>query len=159
MEVASVLAQKNIETTLIIREDRVSSRVFTPAMSDFFERYYASHGVQLLKRESVSALQGKDGEVTVLLASGRKISCDMLVAGVGAAPVTELFAMTGLAIDNGIVVNEYLETNEAGITDRIRMNEARAYWGCNSAFNPHLEVRHDARRKKYSVFARYYLVG
>jgi len=36
MEVASVLAQKNIQSTLVIREDRVWSRVFTPAMSAFF---------------------------------------------------------------------------------------------------------------------------
>lgn len=115
MEVASVLAQKKIQTTLVIREDRVWSRVFTPAMSEFFERYYGSRGVQLLKRQSVTALQGKDRVDTVLLASGQKVPCDMVVAGVGAAPVTELFAKTGLAIDNGIVVNEYLETNLAGI--------------------------------------------
>jgi NADPH-dependent 2,4-dienoyl-CoA reductase/sulfur reductase-like enzyme len=115
MEVASVLAQKKIETTLILRDDRVWSRVFTPAMSDFFERYYTSHGVQLLKRESVTSLQGKDRVQTALLASGRKISCDLVVAGLGATPVTELFVKSGLAIDNGIVVNEYLETNQAGV--------------------------------------------
>jgi NADPH-dependent 2,4-dienoyl-CoA reductase/sulfur reductase-like enzyme len=114
MEVASVLSQKNIETSLIIREDRVWSRVFTPAMSEFFERYYLSRGVKLLKNESVASLQGKD-RLDVSLSSGRKISCDMVVAGVGATAVTELFAKTGLAIENGIVVNEYLETNQAGI--------------------------------------------
>src|SRR4029077_9519524 len=105
---------KNIETSLIIREDRVWSRVFTPAMSEFFERYYLSRGVKLLKKESVASLQGKD-RLDVSLSSGRKISCDTVVAGVGATAVTELFAKSGLAIENGIVVNEYLETNQAGI--------------------------------------------
>jgi len=114
MEVASVLSQKNIETSLIIREDRVWSRVFTPAMSEFFERYYLSRGVKLLKDESVASLQGRD-RLNVSLSSGRKISCDMVVAGVGATAVTELFAKSGLAVENGIVVNEYLETNQAGI--------------------------------------------
>lgn len=114
MEVASVLSQKNIETSLIIREDRVWSRVFTPAMSEFFERYYLSRGVKLLKNESVASLQGKD-RLDVSLSSGRKISCDMVVAGVGATAVTELFAKSGLAIENGIVVNEYLETNHPDI--------------------------------------------
>ena len=52
----------------------------------------------------------------VSLSSGRKISCDMVVAGVGAAPVTELFANSGLAIENGIAVNEYLETNQPRIS-------------------------------------------
>ena len=53
MEVAAVLAQKDIETTLILREDRVWSRVFADPMSDFLERYYTSRGVRLLKRETV----------------------------------------------------------------------------------------------------------
>jgi NADPH-dependent 2,4-dienoyl-CoA reductase/sulfur reductase-like enzyme len=115
MEAASVLSQKNIDTSLIIREDRVWSRVFTRAMSEFFERYYLSRGVKLLKNESVVSLQGGD-RIDVLLSSGRKISCDMVVAGVGAAPVTELFANSGLAIENGIAVNEYLETNQPRIS-------------------------------------------
>lgn len=114
MEVAAVLSQKNIETSLIIREDRVWSRVFTPVMSEFFERYYLSRGVKLLKNEGVASLQGKD-RLDVSLSSGRKISCDVVVAGVGATAVTELFAKSGLAVENGIVVNEYLETNQAGI--------------------------------------------
>ena len=114
MEVASVLSQKNIETSLIIREDRVWSRVFTPAMSEFFERYYLSRGVKLVKNESIASLQGRD-RLEVSLSSGRKISCDMVVAGVGASAVTEVFAKSGLAIENGIMVNEYLETSQAGI--------------------------------------------
>ena len=115
MEVAAVLAQKNIETTLILREDRVWSRVFTAPMSGFFERYYISRGVQLLKRESVVRLEGKGRVRTAVLSSGRTIPCDLVVAGVGATPVSELFTNSGLAVENGVVVNEYLETNQRGI--------------------------------------------
>ncbi len=39
----------------------------------------------------------------------------MVVAGVGAIPVTELFSTSGLEVKNGIVANEYLETNQAGV--------------------------------------------
>ena len=83
-------------------------------MSEFFEHYYLARGVKLLKHEGVASLKGDD-RIKVSLSSGRKISCDMVVAGVGASPVTELFAKSGLAIDNGIAVNEYLETNQSGI--------------------------------------------
>jgi NADPH-dependent 2,4-dienoyl-CoA reductase/sulfur reductase-like enzyme len=114
MEVASVLSQKNIETSLIIREDRVWERVFSPAMSEFFERYYLERGVKLLKNESIASLQ-LGNRMNVSLSSGRKLLCDMVVAGVGASPVTELFATSGLAIENGITVNEYLETNHTGV--------------------------------------------
>ena len=115
MEVAAVLAQKNIETTLILREDRVWNRVFTAPMSEFFERYYVSRGIQLLKGESVARLEGKDRVSGAVLSSGRKIPCDLVVAGIGATPVGELFTNSGLTVENGVVVNEYLETKLPGI--------------------------------------------
>jgi 3-phenylpropionate/trans-cinnamate dioxygenase ferredoxin reductase component len=115
MEVASVLAQKNIRTTLVIREDRVWSRVFTPAMSEFFEGYYTSRAVRLEKGEKVTRLEGKERVEEAVLSSGRKIPCDMVVAGVGVTPMTQLLKKTGLAIDNGVTVNEYLETNHSGV--------------------------------------------
>jgi NADPH-dependent 2,4-dienoyl-CoA reductase/sulfur reductase-like enzyme len=115
MEVAAVLAQKNIETTLILREDRVWNRVFTAPMSEFFERYYVSRGIQLLKAERVARLEGKDRVSGAVLSSGRKIPCDLVVAGIGATPVSELFTNSGLTVENGVVVNEYLETKLPGI--------------------------------------------
>jgi len=115
MEVAAVLAQKNIETTLILREDRVWNRVFTAPMSEFFERYYVSRGIQLLKGESVARLEGKDRVSGAVLSSGRKIPCDLVVAGIGTTPVGELFTNSGLTAENGVVVNEYLETKLPGI--------------------------------------------
>src|ERR1700704_5785713 len=60
MEVAAGVAQKNIQTTMIIREDRVWSRFFTPEMSTFFERYYSTHGVRLVKQASIAALEGRE---------------------------------------------------------------------------------------------------
>src|SRR6476646_5532608 len=40
MEVAAVLAQKEIEVTMVLSDDRIWKRVFTPEMSNFFEGYY-----------------------------------------------------------------------------------------------------------------------
>src|SRR5438046_227691 len=40
MEVAAVLAQKGLEVTMILRDDRIWKQVFTPQMSSFFESYY-----------------------------------------------------------------------------------------------------------------------
>lgn len=115
MEVASVLSQQNIDTSMVIPEDRVWSRIFTPALSEFFENYYRSRGVKLLKKETVASLKGSE-PLEITLSSGRKLSCDMAVAGVGAIPETDLFAKSGLVIDNGILVDEYLETSQPGVS-------------------------------------------
>jgi NADPH-dependent 2,4-dienoyl-CoA reductase/sulfur reductase-like enzyme len=93
----------------------VWNRVFTPGMSAFFEKYYAARGVQIIKQASIAALEGKGTVSAVSLAGGGKIPCDMVVAGVGAAPVTEPFGERGIAIDNGIRVNEYLESSQPGV--------------------------------------------
>ena len=115
MEVASVLAQKNVRTTLIFPEERVWKRLFTPEMSAFFEKYYRDRGVEILTKAKVASFEGKGSVGEVVLEDGRKIACDMAVAGVGAAPVTELFAKSGLDPKDGIAVNEFLETKQTGV--------------------------------------------
>lgn len=64
---------------------------------------------------TVTRLEGMQRASAVVLLNGDKVACDMIVAGVGAAPVTEVLANTGLEIDNGIVVIEYLETKQANV--------------------------------------------
>jgi 3-phenylpropionate/trans-cinnamate dioxygenase ferredoxin reductase component len=115
MEVASVLTQKGIQATLVIREDRVWSRVFTPPMSAFFEQYYTARGVRIVKEARVASLEGKGAVQAVVFGDGKKISCDVVVVGVGAVPVTEPVEKSGVTVENGIVVNEYLEAERAGI--------------------------------------------
>jgi NADPH-dependent 2,4-dienoyl-CoA reductase/sulfur reductase-like enzyme len=115
MEVASVLTQKGIQATLVIREDRVWSRVFTPPMSAFFEQYYTARGVRIVKEARVASLEGKGAVQAVVFGDGKKMSCDVVVVGVGAVPVTEPVEKSGVAVENGIVVNEYLEAERAGI--------------------------------------------
>lgn len=115
MEVASVLAQKQIETTVVFPEDRVWKTFFTPEMSRFFEAYFAARGVRFVKGANIRELKGSKAVEAVELADGKTIACDLMIAGIGASPNTELFAGSGIEVDNGVVVNEYLETSHSGI--------------------------------------------
>jgi 3-phenylpropionate/trans-cinnamate dioxygenase ferredoxin reductase component len=115
MEVAAVLAQKGVSTTMLVREDRVWKRFFTPAMSRFFESYYTARGVEFQKEVRLGALHGAGAVESASLDGGRTLECDLVVAGVGVLPVTEPVAGSGIEIRDGLVVNEYLETNQPGI--------------------------------------------
>ncbi len=115
MEVSSVLAQQGVAITMAFPEDRVWKRLFTPEISDYFRRYYEARGVSFATGSAVSGFVGRGRVENVLLGAGRQLPADLVVAGIGAVPATELFEGTGLTLSNGVVVNEYLETNVPGV--------------------------------------------
>ena len=115
MEVASVLAQKGLHTTMVVREDRIWAKIFTPSMSRDFENYFAERGVRFIKQTEVIEARGKDALTSVVLNDQRNIECDLMVAGIGVRPVTGLVAKSGIEVGDGVVVNEYLETKVPGI--------------------------------------------
>ena len=115
MEVAAVLAQKGVEIAMFLREDRVWKKLFSPEMSAFFENYYAARGVRTIKNATVAELRGEGAVNAVVLSNGQPVACDMVVAGIGVQPVTNVLAGSGIEVADGIIVNEYLETSRAGI--------------------------------------------
>jgi NADPH-dependent 2,4-dienoyl-CoA reductase/sulfur reductase-like enzyme len=112
MEVASVLAARGIETAIIVRQASLGSAFFTPEMSAFFERYYAERGVRILKQSEIAAIENGS---KARLKDGQEADFDLLVAGIGVRPLTALAEAAGLPVDNGILVNEYLETADPNL--------------------------------------------
>lgn len=112
MEVTAVLQRMGIATTLVFPEPHLCERLFTTRMATFFENYYRHCGVTVLRQEKVIGFASGDGHVThVSLASGKDLATDLVVACIGILPNLELFANTALWLDDGIVINRYLETN------------------------------------------------
>jgi NADPH-dependent 2,4-dienoyl-CoA reductase/sulfur reductase-like enzyme len=56
MEVAAVLTQKGLEVTMVLSDDRIWKRLFSPEMSSFFETYYTARGVRIIKSAAVTEL-------------------------------------------------------------------------------------------------------
>jgi NADPH-dependent 2,4-dienoyl-CoA reductase/sulfur reductase-like enzyme len=115
MEVAAVLAQKGIEVALVLHDERVFKKLFSPEMSRFFETYYAGKGVRLIKSMSITEFRGDGTVSSAVLGDGQQIPCDLVVAGIGVNPVIDVVANGGLDMENGILVNEYLETSHPNI--------------------------------------------
>jgi len=115
MEVAAVLAQQGIAVTMVLNEDRIGKRLFSPETSSFFEASYASRGVRLIKSTAVAELRG-DGVVNaVVLDDGQTVQCQLVVAGIGVQPVIEPLRDSGLDVGDGIMVNEYLQTGHPDV--------------------------------------------
>jgi NADPH-dependent 2,4-dienoyl-CoA reductase/sulfur reductase-like enzyme len=115
MEVAAVLAQKGVEVTMVLSDDHILKRLFSPQMSRFFEAYFEVRGVHFIKSTTATGLRGDGAVSAVVLAGDQAIACEMVVAGIGVRPVTDLLASSGIDVADGVVVNEYLETSQPDI--------------------------------------------
>ena len=77
--------------------------------------YYREKGVTVLASETVKSVRTEGAKTIVTMENGTDISADGVVAGLGIPPNTDLATQAGLAVDNGIVVDEQLRTSNPDI--------------------------------------------
>ncbi|BBY26303.1 MULTISPECIES: NAD(P)/FAD-dependent oxidoreductase [Mycolicibacterium] len=115
LEAAASLRALGLEVTVLEATERVLERVTAPAVSAFFDRIHREEGVDIQTDALVDAMSG-DGRVReVILASGESIPADLVIVGIGVEPNTDLAAAAGLAIDNGVVIDDQARTTDPDI--------------------------------------------
>ena len=90
-------------------------RVLGPEVGAIYRDLHASHGVDLHFGVGVEAIVGSNAVEAVRLSDGTVLDATAVVVGVGVAPRVELAEAAGLAVDNGIVVDEHLQATVPGI--------------------------------------------
>jgi 3-phenylpropionate/trans-cinnamate dioxygenase ferredoxin reductase component len=115
MEVAASLRRVGLEVTLIHLGRGLFDQFGSRALSDQLASLYRERGVDLLLEEEVTAFGGVGGLEHVETASGIRVQADLAVIGVGVVPNVELLAGSGLALGNGVIVNERFETEAPGV--------------------------------------------
>jgi 3-phenylpropionate/trans-cinnamate dioxygenase ferredoxin reductase subunit len=111
LELAASARAKACAVTVIEIAPRVLMRGVPAALAEKLDRRHRDAGVDLKVGTGLAEI----GANHVTLADGRRIACDAVIAGIGAVPETALAANAGLAIDNGIQVDEYLATSDPQI--------------------------------------------
>jgi 3-phenylpropionate/trans-cinnamate dioxygenase ferredoxin reductase subunit len=114
-EVAASARQKGLEVTLIDPFALPNERIFGREIGAFYRDVHAAHGVQLALGEGVEGFEGDTCVRAVRTGAGRTIECDFAVVGIGVTPATGLGADAGLRIDNGIAVDERLQSSAANV--------------------------------------------
>ncbi|NGY05465.1 NAD(P)/FAD-dependent oxidoreductase [Solimonas terrae] len=115
LEAASVGIKKGLKVTVVEALPRVLARVTAPEISAFYERVHRSRGVDLKTGVGVHAFEGDALVDAVVLADGTRIESDIVIAGIGLIPNTEIAEAAGLTISNGIVVNLHTQTADPDI--------------------------------------------
>ncbi len=114
-EVASSLRQRGNEVTLVFPENGICDRIFPPDLAADLIDYYRQHGVVVHSGEKVTDIESYGDGTAVITGSGLTLPADRVVAGIGIIPSVELAEQAGLAVDNGIVVDDYLRAGRPDI--------------------------------------------
>jgi 3-phenylpropionate/trans-cinnamate dioxygenase ferredoxin reductase subunit len=115
LEVTAALRQSGVEVTVVDRNTVPLRRVLGEEIGQVVGEIHRDHGTQLIFRDEVAAFEGAEGVERVTTQRGHRIECDFVVVGLGIEPAAELLAGTGVGIDNGVLVDEYLRTDVEGI--------------------------------------------
>src|SRR5262249_56623663 len=112
---AAAFAKRGIRTTLIARGELLYAKLGSPEVSRFLAEYYQARGVELICGERVEKLCGTVRVEAVVTRSGKVVPCELVAVGIGVHPEVGFLRDSAIALDNGILVNQYLETNHPGI--------------------------------------------
>jgi 3-phenylpropionate/trans-cinnamate dioxygenase ferredoxin reductase subunit len=118
LEVASAAISRGMNVTVLETLPRVLARVTAPEMSVFYERVHREAGVDVRTGVAVQGFEfdAAGTEVTgVRCDDGTTVPADVVVVGIGLVPNVELAQAAGLAVDNGIVVDEHASTSDPNI--------------------------------------------
>jgi 3-phenylpropionate/trans-cinnamate dioxygenase ferredoxin reductase component len=114
-EVAASARQRGLDVTVVEQTSVPLERVLGPDLGAIYRDIHADHGVRMLLGSGVEAFEGGAAVERVRTTDGTQIACDFVVVGIGVQPRTQLAAAAGLAVDDGILVDERLQTDVPGV--------------------------------------------
>lgn len=120
LETAAALTKLGVYVTVLEMQERVLARVTALEVSEFYQRVHAEEGASIRTNMVVSHIEGgrKDSDkypLKVCCDNGEYFDADLVIVGVGVIPNVELAEAAGLAVENGITVDEFAFTSDTNI--------------------------------------------
>lgn len=115
LEVAAAARKSGADVTIVEGLPRVLSRGVPSAIADVVAQRHRQEGVDIRCGQAIAGISDEGDKAAIHLAGGDVIHADLALVGIGALPDTALAKSAGLAIDNGISVNDRLETSAPDI--------------------------------------------
>lgn len=115
LEVAASARRRGCAVTVLEAADRLMGRAVLPEVSKAFLDLHREQGVDVLLDRAIGRLEGSDRVTHAVTADSESRAADLVVIGVGIVPDIGLAEAAGLAVDNGIVVDEFCRTSDPAI--------------------------------------------
>jgi 3-phenylpropionate/trans-cinnamate dioxygenase ferredoxin reductase component len=114
-EVAASLRQLGLEVTAVLSGAAPLANVLGDEVAGALATIHREQGVQLVTDDQVVGLEGGARVERALTKKGRRLTCDLVVVGIGIAPVVEAVGGGAIACENGILVDERCQTTVPGV--------------------------------------------
>jgi 3-phenylpropionate/trans-cinnamate dioxygenase ferredoxin reductase component len=114
-EVAASARQRGLEVTVVEPASLPLERVLGAELGAIYRDIHADHGVRMLLGTGVEAFEGETAVERVRTSDGRELGCDFVVVGVGVEPRIQLAERAGIEVDDGILVDDHLQTSLPGV--------------------------------------------
>jgi len=105
------LLGRNIKTNMVITSPYLLAMVLDETSARHLEKDITGMGIGIITGEDVIDIGLGNDELKVYLSSGRELETDVVVAGKGVKPSVDLAQASGIKVNEGISVNEFLETS------------------------------------------------
>jgi 3-phenylpropionate/trans-cinnamate dioxygenase ferredoxin reductase component len=114
-EIAASARQRGCEVTMLAMGSLPLEQVLGPEVGRVYLDLHRDHGVQFLAQTTVERFEGEGTIERVLTRDGEVIETEFVVVGIGVGPRTGLAEAAGIQVDNGILVDERLQTSVGGV--------------------------------------------
>ena len=126
IEAAGALRARGLDVHVVAPDAVPMERALGPEVGAFVQALHAGKGVRFHLGHKPASFDGR----TLVLESGERIDADFLLVGTGVAPRTSLAEQAGLRVDDGIVVDDFLQTSQpdvfaAGDVARVPLGDER----------------------------------
>ncbi|MDF3130971.1 FAD/NAD(P)-binding oxidoreductase [Kiritimatiellaeota bacterium B1221] len=114
-EIAASLAQRDCDPFMIFPHAHIGADRFPESLAMHLDELYQSHAVDLLPGQRVTGIESSGESLVVVTDGGGRYAADFAVAGMGIDPNVDLAIAAGLKVDDGIRVNDHLQTSHPDI--------------------------------------------
>ncbi len=113
--VLQALVEMGLELTVVELADRMLARMMDDIGGDMIGRWCKGKGVNVRVGAEAVAVEQSGNSVTLSLADGASIEADHIVCAAGVRSNIQFLADSGIKTDNGILVDNTLQTNIEGV--------------------------------------------
>lgn len=116
LEFLEIFSANGAAPAVILQSCRFLEDILDPAGAELLENNLRKYGIEIYVNDSVESVSGKEGALTAHTASLKEIQCDALALGIGIDRNIEFLRGSGIELgEQGVRVNEFLETNYEGV--------------------------------------------